>query len=63
MKRETLEHPDQLEAVGQKRLIQNLGPREVPKRQDRDKGPDRGTADLPLFEQEDERQLLLDRTR
>ena len=55
MKRETGKHPDQLEAVGQKRLIQDLGPREVPKR--REPKPDKGTDGLPLFEQEDERQF------
>jgi len=63
MKRETVEHPDILEAKGQKRLIQNLGPRKVPKYRDRDKGPDKGTDGLPLFEQPDERQLPLNRPR
>ena len=57
MKRETVEHPDILEAKGQKRLIQDLGPRQVPKR--REPKPDKGTDGLPLFEQPDERQLDL----
>ena len=51
------EHPDVLERKGQTRLMADLGPREVPKR--REKRPDKGHMDLPLFEQEDERQLRI----
>ncbi len=58
MKREDADHPDQLEAKGQMRLVDNLGHREVPKR--REKRPDKGTDGLPLFEQPDERQIKLD---
>ena len=54
MKREE-EHPDVLEAKGQIRLMTDLGPREVPKW--RKKGSDKGTDDLPLFAQKDDRQL------
>ncbi len=52
------EHPDQLEAKGQTRLGMNLGPREVPER--REQRPDKGTGDLPLFNQPDERQLQIE---
>ncbi len=54
MKREE-ESPDALEAKGQMRLITDLGPRSVPKW--RKKGSDKGHADLPLFTQNDDRQL------
>ena len=52
------EHPDVLEGRGQQRLDVDLGPREVPKW--RKKGPDRGTDDLPLFAQNDDRQLEIE---
>ena len=52
------EHPDQLERKGQIRLMSDLGTREVPKR--REKGPDKGTDDLPLFAQNDDRQLEIE---
>ena len=57
MKREE-EHPDALEAKGQQRLDVDLGPREVPKH--REKGPDKGADDLPLFAQIDDRQLEIE---
>ena len=57
MKREE-EHPDVLEAKGQMRLMTDLGPREVPKW--REKGPDKGADDLPLFAQNDDRQLEIE---
>ena len=49
------EHPDQLESRGQIRLISDLGPRQIPKH--REKRPDKGADDLPLFAQNDDRQL------
>ncbi len=58
MKRNNPETPDQLEAKGQQRLDVDLGPREVPKW--REKGPDKGTDDLPLFAQNDDRQLEIE---
>ena len=57
MKREE-EHPDALESKGQMRLMTDLGPRAVPKW--REKGPDKGTDDLPLFAQNDDRQLEIE---
>ena len=57
MKREE-ESPDQLERKGQMRLMTDLGPREVPRR--REKGPDKGADDLPLFAQNDDRQLEIE---
>jgi hypothetical protein len=52
------EHPDTLEAKGQIRLMSDLGPRRVPKW--RERGPDRGADDLPLFAQNDDRQLEIE---
>ncbi len=57
MKREE-ESPDQLERKGQMRLMTDLGPREVPKW--REPKPDRGADDLPLFAQNDDRQLEIE---
>ena len=52
------EHPDALESKGQIRLMSDLGPREVPKW--REKGPDKGADDLPLFAENDDRQLEIE---
>ena len=52
------EHPDVLERKGQQRLDVDLGPRRVPMR--REKGPDKGVSDLPLFAQTDDRQLEIE---
>ena len=52
------ESPDVLESRGQMRLMTDLGPREVPKW--RKQGPDKGTDDLPLFAQNDDRQLEIE---
>ena len=55
MNRNDPEHPDQLERKGQIRLMADMGRRDVPKR--REPKPDRGADDLPLFAQNDDRQL------
>ena len=58
MNRNDPEHPDQLERKGQIRLMADMGPREVPKW--REKGPDKGHADLPLFDTPDAPQLEIE---
>ena len=52
------QHPDYLERKGQQRLDVDLGPREVPK--NKEPKPDKGTDDLPLFAQNDDRQLEIE---